>query len=418
VARLRLTNYQKRRGAALAEMLKVLSHHLRRLWMLVFASRATPVFGLAWLAMVGAVALTFFGGARELTVLALGIGVLGPLNESRHRAETRKVFQELLAEAVYEACHNLHHLAKSYPKDEAEASPKIRVAAADRLLQPPLADLTLGVPGTAAAVDHILRNAQFLALYSPSDEHRKAIKDEVGYFIEHCVNFVIAAGRAGADTTGVRTQEVIAALGLPYLREMALPRRVPPEHGPWRMKVRRAEAVVNKRGLPEPFASYFWYDDKPGQHLKENEVREQAIGPLFSALTDPPPRPGGKLPPTVIQEIREQHENRTSKRKVANDLNTRWEPTSGGRLRWYPWTVRAALRSPEFKDAAGASETGDTASPAEAPPSLSTSGETLTIEESMNLEGENGERRRCWSRARMELEQRVRLPPATKTSEP
>ena len=36
-------------------------------------------------------------------------------------------------------------------------------------------------------------------------------------------------------------------------------------------------------------------------------------------------------------------------------------------------------------------------------PLLSTSGETLTIEESMNLEGENGERRICRSRARMEL---------------
>jgi hypothetical protein len=53
-----------------------------------------------------------------------------------------------------------------------------------------------------------------------------------------------------------------------------------------------------------------------------------------------------------------------------------------------------------------------------AAPSLSTSGETLTIEESMNLEGENGERRTCRRRARMELEQRLRLlAPAAKTSE-
>jgi hypothetical protein len=51
-------------------------------------------------------------------------------------------------------------------------------------------------------------------------------------------------------------------------------------------------------------------------------------------------------------------------------------------------------------------------------PSLSTSGETLTIEESVNLEGENGERRRCWIRARTGLERRLKvlLPPATKTS--
>ena len=50
-------------------------------------------------------------------------------------------------------------------------------------------------------------------------------------------------------------------------------------------------------------------------------------------------------------------------------------------------------------------------------PSLSTSGETLTIEESVNLEGENGERRTCCRRARMELGQRLRLlPPAAKTS--
>jgi hypothetical protein len=49
-------------------------------------------------------------------------------------------------------------------------------------------------------------------------------------------------------------------------------------------------------------------------------------------------------------------------------------------------------------------------------PSLSTSGETLTIEESMSLEGENGERR-TWRRARMELGQRLRLlPPAAKVS--
>ena len=49
-------------------------------------------------------------------------------------------------------------------------------------------------------------------------------------------------------------------------------------------------------------------------------------------------------------------------------------------------------------------------------PSLSTSGETLTIEVSMNLEGENGERR-TWRRARMELGQRLRLlPPTAKTS--
>jgi hypothetical protein len=41
-------------------------------------------------------------------------------------------------------------------------------------------------------------------------------------------------------------------------------------------------------------------------------------------------------------------------------------------------------------------------------PSLSTSGETLTIEGSMNLEGENGERR-TWRRARMELGQQSRL---------
>ena len=53
-----------------------------------------------------------------------------------------------------------------------------------------------------------------------------------------------------------------------------------------------------------------------------------------------------------------------------------------------------------------------------AAPSLSTSGETLTIEESMNLEGENGERRTCWRRARMVRGLRMTLPPAAKTREP
>jgi hypothetical protein len=49
-------------------------------------------------------------------------------------------------------------------------------------------------------------------------------------------------------------------------------------------------------------------------------------------------------------------------------------------------------------------------------PSLSTSGETLTIEESMNLEGENGAPPECWRRARMEP--RLMQPPAAKISEP
>ena len=34
----------------------------------------------------------------------------------------------------------------------------------------------------------------------------------------------------------------------------------------------------------------------------------------------------------------------------------------------------------------------------------------------MNLEGENGERRACWRRARMELDLGLMLPPAAKTS--
>ena len=51
-------------------------------------------------------------------------------------------------------------------------------------------------------------------------------------------------------------------------------------------------------------------------------------------------------------------------------------------------------------------------------PSLSTSDETLTIEESMTLEGENGATPGCWRQARTEPEQQTRLPPAAKTSEP
>ena len=43
---------------------------------------------------------------------------------------------------------------------------------------------------------------------------------------------------------------------------------------------------------------------------------------------------------------------------------------------------------------------------------LSRTGETLTIEESMNLEGENGVTPGCWRRARMEPRLRMTTPPA------
>jgi ATP/maltotriose-dependent transcriptional regulator MalT len=50
-------------------------------------------------------------------------------------------------------------------------------------------------------------------------------------------------------------------------------------------------------------------------------------------------------------------------------------------------------------------------------PSLSTSGETLTIEESMTLRARTENRRTCRRRARMQLEQRRGLlAPAAKTS--
>jgi hypothetical protein len=52
----------------------------------------------------------------------------------------------------------------------------------------------------------------------------------------------------------------------------------------------------------------------------------------------------------------------------------------------------------------------------ESPPSLSTSGETLTIEESMNLEGENGATPGCWRRARTEPGLRMTLRAARRTS--
>jgi hypothetical protein len=87
----------------------------------------------------------FLSGSNRVAVLALGVSILVALYEPRRRAEAQKVFSELLAEAVYEACHNLQHLA-SWQKDGANDWPEFYVRAASRLLEPPFAEHTLRVP--------------------------------------------------------------------------------------------------------------------------------------------------------------------------------------------------------------------------------------------------------------------------------
>ncbi len=258
---------------------------LRMAWrtvsFLILDSSLTPVLSFLVFAVAGVVAFTLFSGSGQITVLALGLSLLVALYEPRRRVESRKLFEEMLAEAVYEACHNLQHLTNTYTR-RATKWPHIRVRAAERLLEPPFAEHTLRVPGITPVLDHLVRNDEFISLHQLSDVNLDVISEYVGYFIEHCIVLIISVGRAGEEETGKQAREVIEAIKLAYLKEIALNN----DKERWRAKVLRSEAEENKRGLKGGEPRYYWFDD-----IDVKDEKRHALYGLFRKLSDPPPRP-------------------------------------------------------------------------------------------------------------------------------
>jgi hypothetical protein len=257
------------------------------------------------------IAFALLGGSDRVAVLALGLSVLAALYEPRRRAEARKAFNELLAEAVYEACHNLQHLASwrdaaSWEKDDRQKWPEFYVRAASRLLEPPYAEYTLKLPKIMELLDHMIRNDDFIRRYAPTAENLTMIKNSVGYFIEQCIRLVIRAGRSGEESTGPEVRAVIAAVGQSYLTRIAIEdndefwvrlTRERAELDIEKAKRQRAEGRPSVYDLSGQEVPYYWFGDP----ITAGGKPQEPLHDVFGQLSDPPPRP--PVTPLVVEDL-------------------------------------------------------------------------------------------------------------------
>lgn len=251
----------------------------------MFASQLTAYLGVVGLVATVVVATQYSNSTDGLTFVVIVLTAYLVLTEPKRRLEQRELFWRYLADAVYETCHNLQHIAKVYTaKSSLETWPDFHLRAALRLIDPPFNDYMLRAePHLWPHLDHMIRNDLYMQRYPFTPEGAQAGKDLLGYFVEHSLRFIIAAGRAKESKAGPYVSDVIEKLGRNELTGLVL------SGGATRFHVRitreRAERDLAERryhlnGNEQPVC---WFGEQTDPH---------ALWRVFHALTDPPPRPG------------------------------------------------------------------------------------------------------------------------------
>jgi hypothetical protein len=251
------------------------------------ASRITP--WLAIIALVGPAVGVWLTWGRDaaLTAVVIILTVYLVLIEPQRRVEQRKLFWSYLADAVYEACHNLQHIAKHDSTGErTNRLPDFHLRAAQRLVDAPFNDLMLErAPELWPHVDHMIRNDVQLQRYPFTAEGARDAEPLLLLFVEHCLRFIIAAGRADVNTVGPDVGKVIDKLGHTKLRQVTLS---PPETryhvGSTRERACRGITVKkHEYGLKGDEKPVYWFGDEDDDYAMVHGFRD---------LGDPPPRPG------------------------------------------------------------------------------------------------------------------------------
>ncbi len=256
-------------------------------WLL--ASPISAVFGVAILVGTIYAATSFKNPTEGLTWVVLVLTALLVLTEPRRRLAHRDLFWRYMADAEYEALHNLQHIAKAYRDDESlKGWPQFYVLAARRLIDPPFNDYMLRTePSLWPHLDHMVRNEDYLRRYPFTVGAANEAKDILGYFVEHCLRFVIAAGRASESKVGPHTAAVIEKVGVGKLAELAFSNtdpvhvRMTKDVADKDIKRGQATSVVREYGLIGDETAVYWFGC-------ENDP--YALWHAFRALDDPPPR--------------------------------------------------------------------------------------------------------------------------------
>jgi hypothetical protein len=256
-----------------------------RCGVLVFASRLTPVLSLLGLAATVCVAARYSSATDGLTFVVLVLTAYLVLLEPKRRFEQRELFWRYMADAVYETCHNLQHIAKAYEPDTTLVRwPQFHVLASLRLLDPPFNDYMLRVePRLWPHLDHMVRNEEYLRRYPFTTEGAIAARAGIGYFVEHGLRFVIAAGRAREGKVGPYVIETLETLGRPSLTALAMALPGARFHVRMTASAARADVAARTYGLAGDEQPLWWFGDDEDPH---------ALWHDFRAFDDPPPRLG------------------------------------------------------------------------------------------------------------------------------
>lgn len=253
--------------------------------MFLFASSLTPWLGFVGLVATVVVATQVEDAVVALTVVVVVLTIYLVVTEPKQRFEQRGLFWRYLADAVYEAAHNLEHIAKVFTAaGQLQRWPDFHLRAAGRLLDPPFNDYVLRLaPSLWPHLDHIVRNDVQLQRYPFTPEGAHNAEDVLAHFVEHCLRFIIAAGRASEWNAGPHVIAVIEHLGCPELTRLALAGDDERFHIRISQELARWNLAERKYGLSGTEQAVYWFGD---------EKDPRALLYAFRKLSDPPPRPG------------------------------------------------------------------------------------------------------------------------------
>jgi hypothetical protein len=242
---------------------------------------------------------------------AVALALLGVLTELFGRArETQTLSQQFtvaVQRAVYDACHNLRHLAEAFDEGRLTSFPEYSLRSAMDLLRPPLSTLLGDLPEGRRVlehIDHIARNDEMLTRFPPGAA-LTAMATHTEYLVEHCLRLVIDATR---DDDVIFRQTWSLGFGASPERSALAPLLTAVVAGEIQVRFRRSAAVASLG--PEsagpltgaPISSVVcWYDDDPGGPATVTwggrPLALLAVGDLFRQLDDPPLTTAREPPP-------------------------------------------------------------------------------------------------------------------------
>jgi hypothetical protein len=232
---------------------------------------------------------------------------------AREEARTAR-FERLVFETVYEAAHNLQHLAsasaegaqalkKELCRSDRHDTPQVwprwpefQTLQARALLTDDFEDLfEQSFPGGQlwSQVDHMLRNDGFLRRFSFDRQGLAHAEEFLAYFLEYCVRVLISGAR-GSDRARNYVKDGLTIEPLAELVAGTSDRWLIRFNASW------AQEAVNENApdAVDGTLALCWFDDRPpmsaGTPLLRDDIPSlevKELGPAFRQLNDPPPRP-------------------------------------------------------------------------------------------------------------------------------